>query len=291
MAKVQRWGRRGPGDEGAAGDVVEDDRGTIGETPLDGVPGGDGNLVEPPGRAGRKLSLVTDSTTAGLLVASHPRQAVVTALGMFVAALAADRPLREAAVVGATVLVGQAILGWHNDIVDRERDARHGAARKPIAAGRLEVGSAWYAILVAVLLVIPLSISTGVTAGTTYLVSLVIALVGNVALRQGKLSWLTWALSYALLPAYLSYGGWGGDAEGAAPEVLMTLLAALLGVGVHVLRSIWGLVADDAEGWTYLPLTLGRRLGATRLLVVAASYVAVVLALMVVVGGTVGLRQ
>ncbi len=47
----------------------------------------------------------------------------------------------------------------------------------------------------------------------------------------------------------------------------MVVLAALLGVGVHLLRSIWGLVADDEDGWTYLPLRLGRRLGATRLLV------------------------
>ena len=37
----------------------------------------------------------------------------------------------------------------------------------------------------------------------------------------------------------------------------MVVLAALLGVGVHLLRSIWGLVADDEDGWTYLPLRSG----------------------------------
>jgi hypothetical protein len=70
----------------------------------------------------------------------------------------------------------------------------------------------------------------------------------------------------------------------------MVVLAALLGVGVHLLRSIWGLVADDKEGWTYLPLRLGRRLGATKLLVVAASYTSVITALILIVATTRGLR-
>jgi 4-hydroxybenzoate polyprenyltransferase len=243
-------------------------------------------------RTASRLRLsILDSTPVTLVLAAHPRQVVLTALAMAVAALAADRPLREAAVVAATVGVGQTILGWHNDIVDRERDARHATPRKPVADGRLDAGTAWYAVVIAVLLVIPLSISTGVTAGTLYLVSLAIGLLGNVLLRRGRLSWVSWAASYALLPAYLSYGGWGGSAEGDPPEVAMVVLAGLLGVGVHVLRSIWGLVPDDADGWKTYPLRLGRRLGATRLLLLAGAYTVVVVALIVILGGTVGLRQ
>ena len=71
----------------------------------------------------------------------------------------------------------------------------------------------------------------------------------------------------------------------------MVVAAALLGVGVHFLRAIWGLVEDDQDGWTYLPLVLGRRLGATRLLVVSATFAGVVVAVLVVIGSTVGLRQ
>ena len=56
-----------------------------------------------------------------------------------------------------------------------------------------------------------------------------------------------------LYPAFLSYGGWGGQYRGDPPEILMTVLAALLGIGVHFLRALWGLVPDNAEGWTYLP--------------------------------------
>jgi hypothetical protein len=239
----------------------------------------------------RLRAAVAASGPVLLLQAAHPRQAVLTGLGLGVVAVAADRPVREAAVVAATGLVGQAILGWHNDIVDRDTDARHRTPRKPVSDGRLDVGSAWYALVLAVLLVIPLSITTGVDAGTFFLAALAVGLLGNVVLRRGRLSWLSWAVQYALFAPYLALGGWGGTAVGDPPEVAMVVLFALLGVGVHVLRSLWGLVADDADGWTYLPLVLGRRLGAARLLLVAAAYTGVVLALMVVVGGTVGLRR
>ena len=250
--------------------------------------------VEPPARRTpvQRLRLtVLDSGPVLLLQAAHPKQALLTGAGLGVAALAADRPLREAAVVAATGLVGQAVLGWHNDIVDREVDARHQTPRKPVADGRVEVGSAWYAVVVAVLLVIPLSISTGVVAGTWFLGSLAVGLLGNVALRRGRFSWMSWAAQFALFAPYLSYGGWGGSAEGDPPETVMVVLFALLGVGVHFLRAIWGLVADDAEKWTYLPLALGRRLGASRLLLVSATWTGLVLAGIVVAGATVGLRQ
>jgi len=71
----------------------------------------------------------------------------------------------------------------------------------------------------------------------------------------------------------------------------MVALAALLGVGVHLVRSIWGLVADDRDGWNTYPLQLGRRVGATRLLALGTAYLAVVLVAMIVVGATAGLGQ
>ena len=150
---------------------------------------------------------------------------------MTVAAALAGRPSRELLLVLATVLVGQVVLGWFNDLVDRTRDARHRRTGKPLADGRLDPGTVWFCLALAVFLVVPLSVANGLYAG-----------VGLprprsrsgcsgqwVWLRKGFFSWLPWAASFALYPAFLSYGGWGGQERGAPPELLVTGLAALLG--------------------------------------------------------------
>jgi 4-hydroxybenzoate polyprenyltransferase len=190
------------------------------------------------------------------------------------------------------VLVGQVVLGWFNDLVDRTRDARHARTGKPLAEGRLEPGTLWFCLALAVFLVVPLSVANGLYAGSAYLASLAIGLVGQwVWLRKGFFSWVPWAASYALYPAFLSYGGWGGQERGAPPELLVTALAALLGIGVHLLTSLWGLVPDNEDGWTYLPLRLGLRIGASRLLWVAGTYTVLVLVGLALAGTYVGLAQ
>jgi 4-hydroxybenzoate polyprenyltransferase len=224
-----------------------------------------------------------------LAQAAHPRQAVLTAVGMTVAAALADRAARELVLVFATVLVGQAILGWHNDIVDERADAAHERDRKPVGQGRLDTGTVWFALCVGVLLVVPLAVSNGTRAGIAYLVSVVVGMLGNIVPRRGVASFLPWAVSFALYPFFLSYGGWGGGSHGGPPQWGLVGLSAALGIGVHVLLALWGLVADNEDGWTYLPLKLGLRMGATRLLVATLLYCAVVVAAMLVVADRWGL--
>lgn len=226
-----------------------------------------------------------------LLQAAHAKQAIGTALAMGLVAAVVGRPAREAGVVLLTVLVGQTILGWHNDIVDRQRDQAHGLTGKPIAMGRLSAETAWYAIVVATLLLVPLAITTGIRAGCLYLAAVAVGMLGNVLLRTGLFSWWSWAASFALLPAYLSYGGWGGQAIGSPPEPVIVVLAALLGIGVHFMRAVWGLVADHEDGWTYLPLKLGLKIGATRLLALSSFYTVVIVVLLGVMGAQVGLSR
>ena len=91
-----------------------------------------------------------------VLRAAHPKQAFLTAAGVAAAAALAGRPTRELGLVFVTVLVGQAIVGWHNDLVDRTRDAANEVPGKPVAEGLLEPGTVWFAIACATLLVVPL---------------------------------------------------------------------------------------------------------------------------------------
>ncbi len=226
-----------------------------------------------------------------LLRAAHPKQAFLTAAGVAGAAALAGRPTRELGLIFATVLIGQTIVGWHNDVVDRARDAANETPRKPVAEGLLEPGTLWFAIACALLVVVPLSIANGVTAGTAYLIILVVSLIGNVVFRKGRLSWLTWAVSYGLYPAFLSYGGWGGAAFGDPPEVSITALAALLGICVHFLRALPGLVADNRDGYRHLPLRVALRIGAPRLLWTTIVLTVLVVAALLVIGNRFGLGQ
>ena len=109
-------------------------------------------------------------------------------------------------------------------------------------------------------------------------------------LRRSVLSFLPWAASYALYPAFLSYGGWGGQSSGSAPEPVLVALAALLGLGVHVLRALPDLVADNKVGYRHLPLRMALHLGAARLLVLGSLYTGLVVAGLLAAALAVGLR-
>lgn len=226
-----------------------------------------------------------------LVRAVHPRQAVLTALGLGSAAAVSGRAPREVGLVAVTVLVGQALLGWDNDLVDEKADRADQRDTKPLVSGALERGTLGFWLACSVLLVVPLALSSGIDAGLSYLLSLVVGVLGNRLLRTGPWSWLPWAIAFALYPAYLSYGGWGGGADGHAPTIAMTVAAALLGVGVHVLTSLRGLVDDNRAGRRHLPLRLALRVGAPRLLVLTGLYCALVIGAILVVGSTIGLSQ
>lgn len=226
-----------------------------------------------------------------LLAAAHPRLGIATAAGLALAATLSGRPAREVGMVLLTALVGQCVLGWANDLADRRRDTAEGRGDKPIALDLLAPGDLGFALTCGVLVVVPLAMSHGLWAGTAYLGSLAVATLGLVVLRHGWLSWLPWAASYALYPAFLAYGGWAGRGQQTPPEVVVTALAALLGVCVHVLASLAGLVADHEAGRRHLPLRLALRVGAPRLLWISGGLTATVLAALLYAGWQVGLRQ
>ncbi|MFC7493290.1 MULTISPECIES: hypothetical protein [unclassified Nocardioides] len=245
----------------------------------------------PSRRRERRRTTLAHTTPVLLLRAAHPRVGALTAGGLAIAAAIAGRPGREVGLVFVTALVGQTLLGWFNDLVDQRRDARRLPSGKPMADGYLDPGTTWFLFVCGLLVLVPLAITNGVIAGCAYLGAVAIGLLGNVVLRTGWFSWVTWAASYALLPAFLSYGGWGGQAEGSPPEVAIVVVAALLGVGVHVLCALPGLVADHEDGYRHLPLRIALRIGATRLLVLALIWTGLALIGLLVVGDAVGLSR
>jgi len=252
-------------------------------------------MPRPPRLHGLRLASRADlgrSLPVTLIRASHPRQALATAAVVAAAAAFTGRPLGQVGIVFATVLVGQVILGWHNDLLDVQRDRRHQLPGKPIAQGQVEHGQVWFALICAVLLVVPLSVANGVVAGSSHLMLLGIALVANSGLlRRTRFSYLMWMASFALWPAFLSYGGTPNGSIGDPPSIVMTLLCALLGIGVHVLTSLPGLVADNQDGIRHFPLVLALRTGAPKLLVYASVYTGVVAVAILISGLTLGVSR
>jgi 4-hydroxybenzoate polyprenyltransferase len=226
-----------------------------------------------------------------LALASHPLPAAAMTAGVTAAAALSGRPLRECALVAATVLVGQLTVGWMNDLVDRQRDRRVGRRDRPVAMGWVDPGTVAFAVAVGTLVVVPLSVANGTAAGVAHLGTVVSLWLYSLWFQKTWLSWLPYAVGFGLLPAFLSYGGWGGGMHGAPPTVEMTVLAALLGVGVHVLVTLPDLVEAKETGVRHLPLRIALRTGATRLLWLAAAFTLATAAALVAAALTVGLRQ
>ncbi len=230
-------------------------------------------------------------TALALLIAAHPLQAAMIAGGVAVVAALAGRPLRDVGLVFLTVLVGRFTAGWLNDVADRDRDMAVERADKPIAREWLHPSTVTFTVACATLLLVPLSLSNGYAAGAAHLASVVAAWLYNTRLKLTWASWIPWALSFGLLPAFVTYGGWGGGWHGGPPTVTVTILAALLGVGVHLMDALPDLVGDHHNEVRSLPVRLALRLGAVKLLWLSGTFTALVLAGLVVAGLTVGLER
>jgi 4-hydroxybenzoate polyprenyltransferase len=226
-----------------------------------------------------------------LVLASHPLPSLAMTVGVSAAAALTGRSAIEVGLVAATVLSGQLTVGWLNDVVDRHRDKQVGRRDKPVAMGWVDPGTVTFFIALAVLLVVPLSVANGTYAGIAHLLAVASAWLYDLWFKRSVLSWLPYAVSFGLLPAFLSYGGLGGGMHGGPPTIAMTVLAALLGVGIHFLNALPDLVQDNQTGVRHLPLRIALRIGAPRLLWLSMAFTGLVGAGVVAAGLTVGVTQ
>lgn len=245
-----------------------------------------------PGPSSGGRSALGRSLPVALLRAAHLRLALLITLGLPAGAMLSGRSPRETGLVLATALVGTTLLGWHNDLVDAARDRRHGREDKPVANGHLERSTLFFLIAAGLLLLVPLSLSNGMIAGGTWLGIVLLGMLTNLGvLRRTQFSYLPWMATFGLMPAFLSYGGWGGRGVDAPPTPAVTICAALLGIGVHLVVSLPGLVDDNTDGSRSFPLRLALRTGAPKLLALSLVYTGLTLAGVLLSALWVGLRQ
>lgn len=225
-----------------------------------------------------------------LVLAAHPLQALLIAVGTAAAALASGREWREVGLVLGVVLLGRATYGWLNDVADARRDIAVERQDKVLVREWIDRGTLIFATAVAVCFLVPLSIANGAVAGLFHLGSVVAAWLYNTRIKTTPLSFLPWAVSFGLLVPFLSYGGWGGGTHGSAPEPVMVGLAALLGICVHVLDALPDLVEDNRNGIRSLPVVIALRTGAQPLLWGMLVITALTIGGLVVAGMKVGLH-
>jgi protoheme IX farnesyltransferase len=200
-------------------------------------------------------------TVRGLIRACHPEPtAAVTAVAAALAA-SAGRGAAGTVAVAAAVLAGQLSVGWMNDYLDRDRDVRVRRTDKPVVAGAVAAGTLRTAMVLAMVAVVPLSLLSGWFAGSLHLIAVASAWAYNVRLKSSALSVLPYAVSFGLLPAFVTAGLPGRPVLG-----WLVAAGALLGAGAHFANVLPDIADDLSTGVRGLP----HRIGATGSRVAAA---------------------
>lgn len=193
-------------------------------------------------------------TIVALVRCSHPEPVVTVSAAAGVLALAAGRGAGTVWVVLA-VLSGQLFVGWSNDYLDRARDLDAARTDKPIATGAVAARTVAVAAAAALILCVPLSLASGVLAATVHLAAVASATAYNLALKRTVFSPLPYAVSFALLPAFVTLG----LAHGHWPAVWVLAAGGLIGVGGHFAQARPDVERDRLQRVIGLPQLLGDR--------------------------------
>jgi len=198
-----------------------------------------------------------DNILTGLITACHPGPTAVVTLVITTMSLAAGRSMGGAALMGIAALTGQLSVGWSNDAHDAVGDLRVQRLDKPTVRGSITSNQLWVCALVALSACVPLSfMAAGLIGGVAHLIAVASAWAYNFYFKSTRASWLPYALSFGLIPTFVTYG----LTPPHAPEAWLTVAAALMGVGAHLANALPDLQSDEAIGTGGVAVALGRRI-------------------------------
>lgn len=175
------------------------------------------------------------------------------------------------------VLAGQLFVGWSNDYIDRSVDADAERADKPLARNQVAPNTVRAAAIVALVAVVPLSLANGVAAALVHFAGIASASAYNLGLKKTVLSAVPYAVSFSLVPAFVTLGlvppHW--------PAVWVMIAAGLIGVGGHFAQARPDVDRDRRQRILGLPQLIGERGSA----IAAALFLASAAALIAVASG------
>jgi len=150
----------------------------------------------------------------------------------------------QIAGVSLAVLLGQLSVGWSNDAVDAADDRRAGRAEKPTVAGDLSPR------LLGVAAGLALAASAvqswhvaGWTGGSFHVAAVLQAWAYNAGLSRTVWSWAPYALAFACVPPFLTYG-----LDGSAPPAWLVAVFSIIGVSAHIANALPDLGSDRSVG-------------------------------------------
>jgi 4-hydroxybenzoate polyprenyltransferase len=223
----------------------------------------------------------------GLLDATHPLPTLAVTTVVTALALAAGRDRAGVVLTGLAVLSGQASVGWCNDARDAHRDLGAGRTEKPTVRGDVSASLLWRAAVLALLVSVALSyVAAGPIGGSAHVVAVLSAWAYNLALKTTVASALPYAVSFGLVPAFVTYG----LTPPTAPTIWVTATCALMGVGAHLANALPDVDSDRSVGAGGLVASIGPRAAtvvALGCLVAAISLLASHLAVSAVVAGAI----
>lgn len=207
-----------------------------------------------------------------LLRASHPEPAALVTLIAMALAGRTGRSATGVIAVGAAVAAGQLSVGWHNDWLDVSRDIAARRRDKPVANGEISTSVVRRAALIALAATVPLSLASGLPAAAAHVAAVLLAWAYNARLKATAASFVPFAVSFALLVAFITLGA----TPSSWPSWWALGAAALLGCAAHLVNAAPDLADDLVAGVRGLPHRLGRAASvrvALGLLVVATALV------------------
>ena len=194
-------------------------------------------------------------TLVGLVRACHFQPTVaVTAVTTGLAVLS-GRDATGCVAVAVAVLAGQLSTGWSNDWFDAARDTANDRQDKPIVSGAVGVATVRAAALTALAACVPLSLLSGWPAAIVHLVAVGSAWAYNAGVKATVLSPLPYAVSFGLLPAFVTLGLPGHP----WPRPTLMAATALLGIGAHFINTLADRDDDARSGIAGLPQRMSAR--------------------------------
>ncbi|HEY5136841.1 MAG TPA: UbiA family prenyltransferase [Candidatus Nanopelagicales bacterium] len=191
-----------------------------------------------------------------LVDACHPGPTATVSVVVAALSAAAGRDPLGVALMGLATLTGQLSVGWCNDANDADRDVRAGRAGKPLVRGDVTARTLWVAAAAALTATVALSyVAAGPVGGSAHVVAVLSAWTYNLLLKTTVLSALPYAVSFGLVPAFVTYG----LTPPVAPASWLVAACVLLGVGAHLANAIPDVTSDERVDAGGLVVAIGVR--------------------------------